>query len=436
MNNIDAYFFRRLLAGQTLNGELDDVSTEFRPLADAINAMAPDERGRTWDIVVMVRPDGAQIVEAMFRADAGGPMPEPDSPVMSLGRLTCAADVVERDVEWLWKDRVPLGMPTMFAGDPKVGKSFITTALAAATSRGRSLRGGGDLTGPASVIIMNAEDDPSRTIVKRLRAAGADLRKIHILESVFLRDGTEALPSLRQDIATIEAMARGLGDCRLITIDPVSAYLDGVDDHRNAELRGLLSPLKRLVEVLNAACPLVSHLTKSRGTNGRHRVQGSIAYVGACRANFLFIRDRTDPTGRRVLICDNGQNLVPTVETIAYKIEDFGDGPMATFFDEPVAITTTEALAAEADAEEERTRGGVRTPERQMAEQWLGELLANGPVPAKEAEEAARRCGISPKILRSARENMKVATHRVGFGKDSTFHWSLTNATTQPIESP
>ena len=67
----------------------------------------------------------------------------------------------------------------------------------------------------------------ARTIVPRLDAAGADLTKVHILESVILANGFETLPSLRADVDAITAAAVRLGDCRLIVIDPVSAYLEG-----------------------------------------------------------------------------------------------------------------------------------------------------------------------------------------------------------------
>ena len=36
-------------------------------------------------------------------------------------RLTCAFDAEPREVEWLWAGRVPIGMITMFAGDPVAG---------------------------------------------------------------------------------------------------------------------------------------------------------------------------------------------------------------------------------------------------------------------------------------------------------------------------
>ena len=54
-------------------------------------------------------------------------------------RLTCAENLGPRDVEWLWPGRVPVEMITMFAGDPKLGKSYVTLAMAAAVSRGLPL---------------------------------------------------------------------------------------------------------------------------------------------------------------------------------------------------------------------------------------------------------------------------------------------------------
>ena len=99
---------------------------------------------------------------------------------------------------------------------------------------------------PGSVIIMSAEDDSAKTIVPRLKAAGADLTKVHLLESVILANGNEALPQLGTDIEKIEKAAATIKDLRLIVIDPVTAYLGGVNDHRNAELRGCSLPSRGL----------------------------------------------------------------------------------------------------------------------------------------------------------------------------------------------
>ena len=84
----------------------------------------------------------------------------------------------------------------MFAGDPKLGKSYVTLAMAAALSRGLPLPMGERPDRAGSTILISAEDDPARTIVPRLTAAGAELAKVHFLDSVILADGSETFPSL------------------------------------------------------------------------------------------------------------------------------------------------------------------------------------------------------------------------------------------------
>ena len=236
------------------------------------------------------------------------------------------------------------------------------------------------------------------------------------------------MPSLRADMAHVAAAADRLGDCRLIVIDPVSAYLGGVDDHRNAEVRGILSPLKAMAERLNAAVVLLSHLSKGGSANAQQRVIGSIAYVGACRANFLFVKDREDPTGRRVLMLDNGGNLAPPAPTLAYRIEDRGEGPRVEWLEAPLPITAEEALAADQAA----CQAGVAAPERREAERWLTDVLSSGPVPAKEVEAAARDAAIARKTLRRARETTRSGI--VSPGVREGFHLLLeTGRPTRPM---
>jgi hypothetical protein len=335
--------------------------------------------------------------------------------------MTCAVQFEPRDVEWLWENRVPLGMLTMFAGDPKLGKSFVTLAMAAALSRGQALPQSARLSRSGSTLLMCAEDDPARTIAPRLVAAGADLSRIHVLESVVLANRAETLPSLRVDADAISAAALRLGDCRLIVIDPVPLYLRGIDDNRNAALRGVLSPLKTLAERLGAAVVLVSHLTKAASANGKHRVLGSIAYVGACRANFLFEPDRRDPAGRRVLMLDNGGNVAPLAPPLAYTIENpSGLGPRVVWSDEPVAIAVDQALLSRLN-----TPARNDEPELSNCTQWLREALAGDRVPAATLRRACLEAGFTWTTLHRARMRIGAATRREGFGPGSRVYWQL-----------
>ncbi len=197
----------------------------------------------------------------------------------------------------------------------------------------------------------------------------------------------------------------------------MSAYLGGTDDHKNAELRSVLTPLKGLAERSDAAISLVTHLNKSSGTNGKHRVTGSIAYVGACRANFLFVRDRDDPTGRRVLMLANGCNLAEDVPTLAYQIMDRGDGPAVEWESDPVNVTVEQALAPDDGA-------GRGRSESRECDDWLRELLSDGPVEQREIESAGEAAGFNPDKLRRAKERI-ATSERIGFGKGSKWVWKL-----------
>ena len=49
---------------------------------------------------------------------------------------TCLTDVEAEPVKWLWPTRMALGKLTMLAGDPGLGKSFVSLDMAARVSSG------------------------------------------------------------------------------------------------------------------------------------------------------------------------------------------------------------------------------------------------------------------------------------------------------------
>jgi putative DNA primase/helicase len=413
--------------------DLSCVSPAVRPLAERLLAASPHQRQAIWDqflaggaahSLIMPAapvPGCAPNVAISAPVPPNAPAQVPVGPTSERGvRMTRAVDFEPREIEWLWTGRVPLGMMTLFAGDPKLGKSYVTLTMAAALSRSLPLPMGELPNRPGSTILMSAEDDPARTIVPRLNAAGADLAKVHILESVILDDAHEALPTLRADVGAITAAATRLGDCRLIVIDPVSAYLKGVDDNRNAALRGVLTPLNKLAARLGAAVVLVSHLTKTSSSNGKHRVLGSIAYVGACRANHLFVADPHDPTGRRVLMLDNGGNVAPPAPTLAYVIEDRGHGPQVAWLDEPVPITVEEALRPRMAPYEDDD-----ADETNECAKWLTQFLANGPRPSIEVFKEACGVGYSRHQVKRAKKRMRAVAQKQGFQDGAQWTWGL-----------
>jgi hypothetical protein len=187
------------------------------------------------------------------------------------------------------------------------------------------------------------------------------------------------------------------------------------------EPRGVLRPLKSLAEELELAVVLVSHLGKSGSTHGQYRVIGSIAYVGACRSNLLFVRDRTDSTGRRVFLCDNGGNLGPPAPTLACRIADRGAGPRVEWVEGCRPITAEEALAAEVAA---RRHEPADVPERRHAEGGSGR--GTGPGHGNRTRRA--ECRIWAYDLASCQRKHQSRVDSGGIRKDSRCCWRLYDA--------
>jgi hypothetical protein len=345
-------------------------------------------------------------------------------------RITCAADIQPRAIEWLWQWRVPRGKLTLFAGDPKLGKSLVTATLAAAVSRGLLLPGNDVPCPVGKVLILNAEDDPADTVIWRLNAAGADLSMIHFVESVIQSDGTESFPSLRIDIAAIAAAVARLRDCALIIFDPVTAFL-GVDDSNNAVVRAVLGPLALLAQRSGAAVILVSHLTKGGSANGKLRVLGSIGYVGACRAGSIFAADPTDRSRRRRLMLDNGGNAAELVPPLVYTIETSDDGsPCVSWSDIQVDVTVEEALRPGRILRARSGFGsgsgsGPNAPDSVACEQWLRQALAGGRVSAGDIRRAGESAGYAWPTLNRIRPRIGAVARREGFGPGSKSYWQL-----------
>jgi hypothetical protein len=88
------------------------------------------------------------------------------------------AEIAPSPVDWLWPRWLAAGHLHVLDGDPGVGKSTLLGDLAARLSTGRPWPDGAPSPGPASVILLNAEDDAAGTTRSRLAAAGADMARV------------------------------------------------------------------------------------------------------------------------------------------------------------------------------------------------------------------------------------------------------------------
>ncbi len=341
----------------------------------------------------------------------------PPGSTESRAAITCLDAIRPEPLRWLWPGRFPLGKLSILSGDPGLGKSLVTLALAAAVSRGAPwpCREGNAPLG--AVVLISAEDDAADTIRPRLEAAGADLKRIHVLEGV--DQPTESGGILRRswhfgELAALDSLLTDKPDCRLVIVDPISAYLAGTDSHKNADVRALLAPLVNLAAEHGMALLAVSHLNKSAGP-AMYRTTGSLAFVAAARAAYAVARDKENPARRLVLPLKC--NLSTDSTGLAYRISLGDNGaPVIQWEPEPVTVSADEALAVMREDEGERG-------ERQEAADWLTDFLANGPKSAKEIQAAAREYGLAWRTVRRAQTALGIRPAKTRF--DGGWEWAL-----------
>jgi putative DNA primase/helicase len=340
--------------------------------------------------------------------------------------ITTRLAAVKRErLEWLWPGRIPIGKLTLLAGDPGLGKSFVTLDIAARVSQGAPWP---DLPllpqTPGGVVLLNCEDDLADTIAPRLDKAGADEFAIMAIEGVGINGGRRHF-SLEQDLPRLEEALYENEENRLVIIDPISAYTGKIDSHNNTDVRGLLAPLAELAGRNRIAVVAVTHLSKSSGAKAVYRAMGSLAFAAASRAVWAIVKDQTDP--QRRLFLPAKLNLAQDPDGLAYRIVD---GRVA-WETEPVKMHADDAFAAEL-----RAANGVghRGAERREASAWLREQLRGGPCSASELIELGEQCGFTKRTLQRALRSIGGERKKNSF--DGPWLWSLSASSDEGDTKP
>jgi len=98
--------------------------------------------------------------------------------------VVCMADVRPCAIEWLWQNWVAVGTVHVLAGEGGRGKSTILCDLAARTTMGDKWPDAAVASKAGGVIILAAEDDIADTLAPRLIAAGANMARVFVIQSV------------------------------------------------------------------------------------------------------------------------------------------------------------------------------------------------------------------------------------------------------------
>jgi hypothetical protein len=343
-----------------------------------------------------------------------------------------------RAISWLWPGRIPFGKITLLAGDPGLGKSVLMLDVAARLSRGLPMP---TTPGepherplppePASTLLLSAEDDLDDTIAPRFVAAGGALDRLRALSGVYWREGlarTRQTGHFQLD-RHLEALAAAIGEldrCRLVVIDPVSAYLGRLDTHRNSEVRNVLAPLGELAAETGVAVVLVTHLNKQTQGPTIYRSMGSLAFAAVARSVLSVVQDPHTNDGR--VCAPVKSNLGPAVPPIAYRVvadsvngsTESADGAPHVVWDEERLIPfSIDWLVAD---NEQAAQGSTSVSE---AAEWLREALAGGPRPSADLKADAEAAGIASRTLWRAKAALRVLARQVKNGDSHHHLWEM-----------
>jgi len=350
----------------------------------------------------------------------------------------CAADEEIAAIEWVWFGRFAIGKIGLITGMPDEGKGLTLSDIMARITRGSEWPDGEGTAAPGNVILLTAEDDINDTVIPRLMAAGADLKRVHIIK-MMREAGKERMCSLITDLHALRQKVVEVGNVKMVLIDPISAYLGigEIDSFRATDVRAVLGPLKTFAEELRTSILGILHFNKKIDvTNIMLRVSDSLAYTAASRHVYAVINDEDN---FRKLFVKGKNNIAPREQkTLAFGISEREVGtdphtgapiraPFIIWHPDPVDITATEALQA---ASENKSPSAIED-----AKGFLKDLLSNGPIGSTDVQEAAKENGISRATLRRAQKELKIEVERDGpiVNGVYTWRWHLPANTGPPL---
>ena len=290
------------------------------------------------------------------------------------------SEIEPQELRWLWNHRIPLGKLTAIAGQPGIGKTFISQDMAARVTTGTPFPDTPDVPNPAgSVVMISSEDDLADTVVPRLIKLGADLTKIRTLAAPVLYRWT------LDNLVPLERAIDDAGDCRLVIIDPPAAHLGRADENKNAEVRAILTPMTEMAARRGVAVVLVTHVGKSKAEGAATRVLGSVAWINTPRAAWLVKKDDANKS-RRLMLPIKG-NLAPNMTGIAYQINP--ETSRVEWESQLIETDADEACRAETEAK----RGPKPLATTKFAEWLFEQMKGSPPVPVMALVNRARAAG-------------------------------------------
>ncbi|EKS73142.1 TOPRIM domain-containing protein [Burkholderia sp. SJ98] len=327
--------------------------------------------------------------------------------------LSCAADVTPEPIHWLWPGWLPAGKLSILAGQPGCGKTTIAISLSAAISKGAEWPDGTRCKTPGNILIWTGEDGIADTLVPRLMAAGADLRRVFFVESVTDEIGELQPFDPSRDVPILAERIESIGGASLLVVDPIISVVNG-DSHKSGDVRKSLQPLIDLGSAHGCAILGITHFSKgSKGSSPTERILGSQAFGAAAR--MILIAGKDDSSDRRIF-AKSKCNIAGDTGGFEYAIEtlDAQDGLASSriTWGEPLDGSAKEILreleADENETEQNDDRESKFERARCMLYEWLTPFMST-----KEMKSAAQAEGVSWRMVESAKAAEVAAGNKI-----------------------
>lgn len=326
--------------------------------------------------------------------------------------LKRVSDIQPRPITWLWPGRIPKGEITMVDGKPKQGKGTMLMNVVAQITTGMPLHGQMENSSPQNVILISAEDCSERVVRPRLEVAGADLDRVHFLESVAEKNQKTTFILPKHIAALGDAIKKH--SISLVIIDPFNAYLSSrTDANSEQDVRQLLTPLTHLAQTENVAIVCVRHLRETASGSAIEQGLGSIGFSAAARSVLLVHQHPADPDIK--ILAHAAGNLGQSPPSLQFRIVSHQLNENITTssirWAGECSLSADDLLAApeEISAIEE-------------AENFLLDYLGTDRGSAKAVYLAAKEVEISKRTLDRAKSRLKIACTK---DTNGTWVWSL-----------
>jgi AAA domain len=286
---------------------------------------------------------------------------------------------------------IPLGSLTIMDGDPGMGKSLVTAALASIVTTGGRFPNG-ERVGKGRVLFLSPEDEPDRILRPRMEAHGGKIGKVRFMDKPFLLDG-HGIELLRREL-------RHHGSI-LAVIDPLSAFIpETVDMYRANESRGFMRPLAMLAREMNIAIVVVRHLRKASTDSAIQRGQGSMDFIASVRSGLAVLGHPSDPETR--VFAQTKANYSKTGPTIAFEVQAIDDGSTPKIKWNGVIDQTADQLMQVAK----------KSTPIERAEAMISDWLSAGEMLARTAIDRLVAAGFSERTIDRAKDNLRVVSGR------------------------